>query len=96
MTKYVFSYFKTPNSTNGEDTKPKTSETSQSVCPLKSAEKSSETGKVSALFLPGGWRDQLCKCVDCQKLYSDKKIEFLLDPEDTVHFYESQAMNEGD
>ena len=28
-------------------------------------------------------------------MYSEKDLEFLLDPEDTVHFYESTGLAEG-
>jgi hypothetical protein len=28
-------------------------------------------------------------------LFSDAGLDFLLDPEDTVHFYEAQANNDG-
>jgi hypothetical protein len=38
---------------------------------------------------------QLCSCDDCKKTYSEKDLEFLLDPEDTVHFYESTGLSEG-
>merc|ERR1719270_1012832 len=56
----------------------------------KSPSKSPQT-----LFLLDNWRKQLCKCDDCLKLYQLENVAFLIDEEDTVHFYESQAKNEG-
>ena len=41
------------------------------------------------------WRKELCRCDDCIKLYDDQNVSFLIDEEDTVHHYESQAKNEG-
>lgn len=37
------------------------------------------------------WRKQLCTCDDCIKLYKDENVEFLLDPEDSVHLYEEKG-----
>ena len=52
--------------------------------------------KTKTLFLTGNWRQQLCKCDECLKLYQQENIAFLTDEEDTVHHYESQAKNEGE
>ena len=52
--------------------------------------------KTKTLFLTGNWRQQLCKCDECVKLYQQENIAFLTDEEDTVHHYESQAKNEGE
>ncbi len=38
---------------------------------------------------------QLCSCDECKKMYAEKDLKFLLDPEDTVHFYESTGLAEG-
>jgi len=51
--------------------------------------------KAKTLFLTGNWRQQLCKCDECVKLYQQENLAFLTDEEDTVHHYESQAKNEG-
>jgi len=51
--------------------------------------------ETKTLFLPTDWRKQLCKCDDCLKLYRQENVAFLIDEEDTVHHYESQAKNEG-
>ena len=58
----------------------------------KSIDSSEE--KSRTLFLPNNWRQELCKCDDCLKLYEVKNLSFLIDDEDTVHFYESQAKTE--
>ncbi len=51
--------------------------------------------ETKTLFLPTNWRQDLCKCDDCLKLYKEQQISFLIDEEDTVHHYESLAKNEG-
>ena len=51
--------------------------------------------KAKTMFLTANWRQQLCKCDECLKLYEEKNVAFLIDEEDTVHHYESQAKNEG-
>jgi len=51
--------------------------------------------KAKTLFMPEDWRKNLCKCDDCLKIYQDQNLSFLIDEEDTVHYYESQAKNEG-
>ncbi|KAF2882349.1 hypothetical protein ILUMI_23833 [Ignelater luminosus] len=37
------------------------------------------------------WRNQLCTCPQCLKMYEDQKVMFLLDPQDTVHVYEEKG-----
>ena len=54
-----------------------------------------EEFKAKSLFMPENWRKNLCKCDDCLKMYQDQNLSFLIDEEDTVHYYESQAKNEG-
>ena len=43
-----------------------------------------------------GWRGELCRCADCAAgVYTaDRGLEFLLDPEDTVHHYEAKGKQE--
>ena len=48
----------------------------------------------STMFMLQGWREQLCKCPDCITKYKELSVEYLLDPEDTVHHYESKAATE--
>ena len=54
-----------------------------------------ETQETKTLFMPQNWRKDLCKCDECQKLYREQSLSYLIDEEDTVHHYESQAKNEG-
>ena len=77
------------------EAKPEEKVEGSNPCPRKSIVGDLQSQKISALFLPNGWREQLCRCDDCAKIYEEKKLEFLLDPEDTVHFYESQSSGEG-
>ncbi len=44
-------------------------------------------------YFLSGWRTELCKCPSCLKLYKDRNIEFLTDPQDTMTSYEERACN---
>nr|CAG4640943.1 EOG090X07TK [Eulimnadia texana] len=61
-------------------------------------EKLNEQGTVSdspkATYWPSGWRTKLCRCAKCMALYQESKLEFLLDVEDTVEFYEDRGLSE--
>lgn len=73
-----------------ESKKPKLSEDA-CVRPKRTSD-----GRDIATFWKGNWRQSLCKCSACLKLYTDLKVEFLIDPEDTTHFYEEKGKgNEG-
>lgn len=37
------------------------------------------------------WRNELCKCAACLKLYKDSGVEFLTDIDDTVQMYEEKG-----
>lgn len=39
-------------------------------------------------FLLDGWREALCKCKTCLKMYNGKNIDFLLKTNDTIKYYE--------
>lgn len=43
------------------------------------------------LFLPDGWRSELCRCPECLQTYQASGLAFLTDSTDTVHHYESQG-----
>lgn len=47
--------------------------------------------KGGCTFWPQDWRKFLCQCQDCMKVYEKEKVKFLLDLEDTVHFYEAKG-----
>ncbi|XP_055683187.1 putative E3 ubiquitin-protein ligase UBR7 [Lutzomyia longipalpis] len=51
------------------------------------------THKRGATFWPENWREQLCKCSECQKAYKELKVEFLLELDDTVQSYEEHGKN---
>jgi E3 ubiquitin-protein ligase UBR7 len=45
----------------------------------------------NAAFWKKGWRQSLCKCPKCIKMYEKSGVEYLVDEEDTVQFYEAQG-----
>merc|ERR1719216_373963 len=47
-----------------------------------------------SLFMPQGWRYQLCKCSSCKKMYQELSLAFLIDAEDTVNYYVSKSADE--
>ena len=59
-------------------------------CPLDGVEKD-DSLVIGTLFMTGEWRKNLCKCDKCLEMYKEKKVEFLLDDEDTVHHYEAKS-----
>ncbi|CAI2724572.1 unnamed protein product [Schistosoma spindalis] len=42
---------------------------------------------VPSVFWISDWRSFLCRCENCKKMYKHLKVEFLLDPEDSVSHY---------
>jgi E3 ubiquitin-protein ligase UBR7 len=48
---------------------------------------------VKATFWKEGWRQSLCQCPKCTKMYEDAGVDYLIDTEDTVHYYEQQGKN---
>ncbi|KAK1275166.1 hypothetical protein QJS04_geneDACA011059 [Acorus gramineus] len=47
--------------------------------------------KKKPMFLSKGWRDLLCRCEACQEFYTQKKVGFLIDKDDTIEEYERIA-----
>jgi len=45
----------------------------------------------STLFMVPGWRDQLCRCPKCIENYCRLSLDYLLDEEDTLDFYENTS-----
>ncbi|CAN6987107.1 hypothetical protein IGI04_001355 [Brassica rapa subsp. trilocularis] len=43
------------------------------------------------LFVTKNWRNMLCKCEKCLEMYSERKVSYLLDAEDTIAEYENKA-----
>ena len=47
------------------------------------------------MFMSEGWRGELCRCAECADgVFAARGLEFLLDPEDTVHHYEAKGKQE--
>lgn len=47
---------------------------------------------VSAKFWgDSNWREQLCTCTDCMKVYEEENVAFLVDLQDTVLTYEEKG-----
>lgn len=49
--------------------------------------------KGTTTFWAEGWRSNLCQCVKCMKVYHKNKVEYIIDPEDSVHSYEEKGKN---
>ncbi|KAK1285167.1 hypothetical protein QJS10_CPB20g02013 [Acorus calamus] len=47
--------------------------------------------KKKPMFLSKGWRGLLCRCEACQEFYTQKKVGFLIDKDDTIEEYERIA-----
>jgi E3 ubiquitin-protein ligase UBR7 len=47
--------------------------------------------QINASFWKKDWRQKLCKCMSCLRTYKDAAVEFLVDLEDTTHFYEEKG-----
>jgi len=61
-------------------------------CVLQQRNKENKTDSfVKATFWPEGWRSKLCRCVKCLDLYKAESVEFLVDEQDTVEFYEAKG-----
>jgi len=69
------------------DKNDETSDSKDKKCRLKSR----PDGKVETIFMPEGWREQLCRCEECLNMYKRLEVEFLVEAADTVHHYEAQA-----
>ena len=63
--------------------------TTEIVCPMSTTKP--EFPNTRSMFLPIKWRQQLCKCSNCDKVYNDTATKFLTDETDTVHHYESKV-----
>jgi len=75
---------------NGVSKPEKTTEKKQ--CPVKTMSAKTRPG---TMFMADGWRAELCRCADCGAgVYAGRELEFLLDPEDTVHHYEAKGKEE--
>lgn len=80
---------KRPADTEASTSEPKKMKMSEGCLRPKSVETTSVPG--SATFWRDGWRKELCKCTDCQKVYDNLKVEFLVDPDDRIQVYEDKG-----
>ena len=44
--------------------------------------------KNQACYFLNGWREALCKCLECLELYKKNQVEYLTNIKDTISFYE--------
>ncbi len=66
----------------------------ESACVLKRRSLATqESANPTTGYFLSGWREELCKCVSCLKLYETSKVEFVTDLQDTVASYEERARN---
>lgn len=49
-----------------------------------------------AIFLVRDWRQKLCRCAECVRVYEMNRVTFLLEPRDTVAAYEEEARARGE
>lgn len=50
-----------------------------------------DSNKNKPMFLSKGWREKLCRCDSCVAFYSQKRISYLIDKEDSLEEYEKMA-----
>lgn len=74
-----------------EESSPKRIKLTDDACTRPNNPLNDNTAK--ALFFKDSWRKNLCQCDKCMKLYDEKKVKYLIDPEDTVIFYEEKGKN---
>lgn len=48
---------------------------------------------VGSTFWPSNWRKTLCKCTNCLELYKKFNVEYIVDLEDTVLFYQNKGIS---
>ncbi|XP_049534564.1 putative E3 ubiquitin-protein ligase UBR7 [Anopheles darlingi] len=73
-----------------ESEKKPTSEPKVDICTKPPFDEGTEEKgyKKGASFWIEGWRMQLCQCQACLAIYKELDCEYLLDPKDTVQYYE--------
>lgn len=51
-----------------------------------------QKSEISTKFFPDtNWRQQLCTCVNCLKMYEEENVIYLIDPQDTLQVYEERG-----
>ena len=56
----------------------------------KSLDRVVEKTSHACCFL-SGWRSALCRCCSCLEMYKVKNVEYLLNPNDTIKYYEDRG-----
>ncbi|XP_074091543.1 putative E3 ubiquitin-protein ligase UBR7 [Macrotis lagotis] len=67
---------------------------SHSGCKLKDLRTKKYVKQDTATFWPHNWRNKLCTCSDCMKMYADLEVLFLTDEYDTVLAYENKGKSD--
>ncbi|KAM6463320.1 putative E3 ubiquitin-protein ligase UBR7 [Liasis olivaceus] len=64
------------------------------TCKLQELQAKQNLKQSTATFWPHNWRNKLCTCKECMKMYSDMEVPFLTDECDTVLAYENKGTND--
>ncbi|XP_074145760.1 putative E3 ubiquitin-protein ligase UBR7 [Sminthopsis crassicaudata] len=67
---------------------------SHSVCKLQDLRTKKYVKQDTATYWPHNWRNKLCTCSDCMKMYADLEVLFLTDEYDTVLAYENKGKSD--
>lgn len=80
----------TTETTTSQQTKSKDTPTECFLKKFQELAEKEERSKEACCFL-AGWREALCRCNTCLDMYKEEKIDFLLNPNDTIKYYEDQG-----
>lgn len=67
---------------------PETTEANKCFIKNQRLKEKNENYENQACYFLNGWREALCKCIECLELYKSNKIEFITDIKDSITFYE--------
>ncbi|XP_036591439.1 putative E3 ubiquitin-protein ligase UBR7 [Trichosurus vulpecula] len=67
---------------------------SHSGCRLQDLRTRKYIKQDTATYWPHNWRNKLCTCSDCMKMYADLEVLFLTDEYDTVLAYENKGKSD--
>ncbi|XP_068942131.1 putative E3 ubiquitin-protein ligase UBR7 isoform X2 [Petaurus breviceps papuanus] len=65
-----------------------------SGCKLQDLKTKKYVKQDTATYWPHNWRNKLCTCSDCMKMYADLEVLFLTDEYDTVLAYENKGKSD--
>ncbi|XP_017584419.1 PREDICTED: putative E3 ubiquitin-protein ligase UBR7 [Corvus brachyrhynchos] len=86
--------FNEPSTSSGSACPEVVTKSEEPVCKLKELQSKPFVKKDTATFWPSNWRNKLCTCEDCLKMYSDLEVQFLTDECDTVLAYENKGTSD--